>query len=154
MTEGKEMLLEYLISLIESRDFFAEHHCEKVRRFTEIMLDKVVRFCPEYQLTEKDCDQIAFAATMHDLGKIIVPDHILHKPGKLDYEEQEIMKNHTRKGRQIFEHITGSMKPEDPEYYEAKRLLKFLEYFLGVSSEELPKNSIVREFVGGSCFNV
>ena len=116
MTEGKEMLLEYLISLIESRDFFAEHHCEKVRRFTEIMLDKVVRFCPEYQLTEKDCDQIAFAATMHDLGKIIVPDHILHKPGKLDYEEQEIMKNHTRKGRQIFEHITGNMKPEDPEY--------------------------------------
>lgn len=45
--------------------------------------------------------------------------------------------------------------PKDvPEYYEAKRLLKFLNYFLSVSSESLPNNSICREFVGGSCFNV
>lgn len=43
---------------------------------------------------------------------------------------------------------------EDPEYFEAKRLLKFLGYFLGISSENLPMNSIVREFVGGSCFKV
>ena len=41
-----------------------------------------------------------------------------------------------------------------PEYYEAKRLLKFLNYFLSVPSESLPNNSICREFVGGSCFNV
>lgn len=40
-----------------------------------------------------------------------------------------------------------------PEYYEAKRLLKFLDYFLGVPSESLPNNSICREFVGGSCFH-
>lgn len=43
---------------------------------------------------------------------------------------------------------------EAPEYHEAKRLLKFLDYFLGVPSESLPNNSICREFVGGSCFNV
>ncbi len=43
---------------------------------------------------------------------------------------------------------------EDPEYYEAKRLLKFLDYFLSVPSEFLPNNSICREFVGGSCFRV
>ena len=42
----------------------------------------------------------------------------------------------------------------DPEYFEAKRLLKFLGYFLGIGVEELPRNSIVREFVGGSCFKV
>ena len=41
-----------------------------------------------------------------------------------------------------------------PEYIEAKKILKFLDYFIGVSSEEVPKNSILREFVGGSCFNV
>jgi len=40
------------------------------------------------------------------------------------------------------------------EYAEAKRLLKFLNYFLGVSSEGVPNNSILREFVGGSCFKV
>ena len=47
-----------------------------------------------------------------------------------------------------------SIRPGEPEYFEAKRLLKFLDYFLGVSSESLPNNSIVREFVGGSCFRV
>lgn len=40
------------------------------------------------------------------------------------------------------------------EYQEAKRLLKFLDYVLGVSSENIPQNSIVREFIGGSCFRV
>lgn len=45
--------------------------------------------------------------------------------------------------------------PKDvPEYIEAKRLLKFLDYFIGVSSEEIPKNSLMREFVGGSIFKV
>lgn len=44
--------------------------------------------------------------------------------------------------------------PGEPEYEEAKRLLKFLDYFLAVGSDELPKNSIIREFVGGSCFKV
>lgn len=43
---------------------------------------------------------------------------------------------------------------DSKEYQEAKRLLKFLDYFLGVSSENIPNNSILREFVGGSCFPV
>ena len=43
--------------------------------------------------------------------------------------------------------------PEDaPEYTEAKRLLKFLDYFLGLPSETVPAHSILREFIGGSCF--
>lgn len=37
---------------------------------------------------------------------------------------------------------------------EAKRLLKFFDYFVAVPSEEVPHNSILREFVGGSCFDV
>lgn len=43
---------------------------------------------------------------------------------------------------------------DEPEYYEAKRLLKFLDYFVSVDSSFLPRNSICREFVGGSCFKV
>lgn len=42
----------------------------------------------------------------------------------------------------------------EPEYLEAKRLLKFFDYFVAVPSEEVPHNSILREFIGGSCFNV
>ena len=41
-----------------------------------------------------------------------------------------------------------------PEYVEAKRLLKFLDYFIGVSPDEVPRNSIIREFIGGSYFKV
>lgn len=45
--------------------------------------------------------------------------------------------------------------PKDvPEYVEAKRLLKFLDYFISVGSEGIPKNSLLREFVGGSVFHV
>ena len=43
---------------------------------------------------------------------------------------------------------------DSEEYLEAKRLLKFLDYFIGVSSEDIPKNSILREFIGGSCLDV
>ena len=56
--------------------------------------------------------------------------------------------------KQFAEPLLFSIKKEDPEYQEAVRLLKFLQYFLGISTENLPRNSIVREFTGGSCFDV
>ena len=56
--------------------------------------------------------------------------------------------------KQFAEPLLFNLRRGEPEYHEAKRLLKFLEYFVGVSSEELPKNSLCREFVGGSCFDV
>ena len=56
--------------------------------------------------------------------------------------------------KQYAEPLLFSIQKGEPEYFEAKRLLKFLEYFLGVSGEEVPKNSIVREFIGGSVFHV
>ncbi|MBO5146371.1 MAG: nucleoside kinase [Lachnospiraceae bacterium] len=56
--------------------------------------------------------------------------------------------------KQFAEPLLYNIEPGEPEYFEAVRLLKFLSYFLGVSTEELPMNSIVREFVGGSCFKV
>ncbi len=52
------------------------------------------------------------------------------------------------------EPLLFAIPPEAKEYQEAKRLLKFLDYFLGISSENIPNNSILREFVGGSCFPV
>lgn len=56
--------------------------------------------------------------------------------------------------KQYAEPILFGIDRNCEEYLEAKRLLKFLDYFLGVSSEDIPKNSILREFVGGSCFKV
>lgn len=56
--------------------------------------------------------------------------------------------------KQFAEPLLFGIRPGEKEYDEAKRLLKFLEYFLGMDTAMLPHNSIVREFVGGSCFNV
>ena len=56
--------------------------------------------------------------------------------------------------KQYAEPLLFGIDENCPEYTEAKRLLKFLDYFLGVSSEEVPHNSLLREFVGGSVFNV
>ena len=52
------------------------------------------------------------------------------------------------------EPLLYSVKLSDPEYYEAQRLLKFLGYFLSIPGDSIPNNSLVREFSGGSCFNV
>ena len=41
-----------------------------------------------------------------------------------------------------------------PEYMEAKRLLKFLDYFVAIPPEYIPNNSLIREFIGGGCFNL
>lgn len=56
--------------------------------------------------------------------------------------------------KQYAEPLLFGIPRDCEEYVEAKRLLKFLDYFIGVSSEDVPKNSIVREFIGGSCLDV
>ena len=56
--------------------------------------------------------------------------------------------------KQYAEPLLFQIGKDCPEYMEAKRLLKFLDYFLPVPSEDIAKNSILREFIGGSCFNV
>lgn len=56
--------------------------------------------------------------------------------------------------KQYAEPLLYSIEPGESEYYEAKRLLKFLEYVQGIDSQNVPSNSICREFIGGSCFPV
>lgn len=56
--------------------------------------------------------------------------------------------------KQFAEPLLFAVEKGTREYDEAKRLLKFLDYFVGMDQDALPKNSICREFVGGSCFRV
>ena len=56
--------------------------------------------------------------------------------------------------KQYAEPLLFGIRPEDSEYLEAKRLLKFLNYFQGIDSNLIPGNSILREFIGGSFFPV
>lgn len=56
--------------------------------------------------------------------------------------------------KQYVEPLLFGIERGEPEFYEAERLLKFLEYFQGIDSQNVPANSICREFIGGSYFNV
>ena len=52
------------------------------------------------------------------------------------------------------EHLLFGIPEDAPEYVEANRLLKFLDYFLAIDSTLVPQNSLLREFIGGSVFGV
>lgn len=52
------------------------------------------------------------------------------------------------------EPVLFGIEKDCEEYIEAKRLLKFLDYFVGIGSENIPANSLLKEFVGGGCFQI
>ena len=93
-------------------------------------------------------DTICFAAMLHDVGKIVVPDRILHKAGRLDFNELEIMKNHTRKGRQIFERLMKLTREDSADYALYKCCAEVCMYHherydgdgypLGLKGDEIP----------------
>ncbi len=56
--------------------------------------------------------------------------------------------------KQYVEPLLFSVEKDSAEYAEAKRLLKFFDYFVGVGSDFVPANSLLREFIGGGCFQV
>ncbi len=62
-----------------------------------------------YQLDEKTCELIYKAAPMHDIGKVGIPDSILHKKGSLEDDEWKVMKTHTTKGYEIFKSSTREL---------------------------------------------
>lgn len=56
--------------------------------------------------------------------------------------------------KQYAEPVLYGIEKDCEEYIEAKRLLKFLDYFVGVGSEQVPANSLLKEFIGGGCFKI
>lgn len=56
--------------------------------------------------------------------------------------------------KQYVEPLLFGVDKDSEEYLEAKRLLKFFDYFVGIGSEYIPTNSLLREFIGGGCFHV
>jgi len=56
--------------------------------------------------------------------------------------------------KQYAEPVLFGIEKDCEEYIEAKRLLKFLDYFVGIGSEHVPTNSLLKEFIGGGCFHI
>lgn len=93
--------IDLLGDVVEGRDVESGEHIQRVKGYTSILANCVMKDLPEYQLDPYTVDLITFTSALHDVGKISIPDRILKKPGKLTAEEFEIMKTHCEKGRDI-----------------------------------------------------
>lgn len=116
MRQNSIFFIEYLSSIIECRDLSSEVHCQHVRKFTELFFDKIIEFFPDVPLKIQDKEPLLFAASLHDVGKIAVPDRILMKPGRLSFDEFQIQKNHTTKGMKIFQKILDEIDEDNHDY--------------------------------------
>lgn len=105
-------IIDVLGTIVEYRSMENGQHVKRVKKFTEILGNCMMKEYPEYGLTKRKLKIIVAASALHDVGKIAIPDHILLKPGKLTWEEFELMKQHTTKGSEILDHLQSSMKPE------------------------------------------
>ena len=79
--------LKTLVSTIEAKDPYTRYHSQRVTE-TALALARHVK------CSEEDCESIAFAGILHDIGKIGIEDRILLKPGQLNPKEYEIIKRH------------------------------------------------------------
>lgn len=115
-------MLDTLSTVIEYRDVESGKHVHRIRKFTEILLRVVAEKCPEYNLTESKINLIVSASSIHDIGKIAIPDSILLAPRRLTYDEFRIMKEHTTKGCEILNLLDLQEKNEYFQYcYEICR---------------------------------
>lgn len=103
--KNDELLIDVLSSVVEFRSIESGTHIKRVRKLTEIMLKTWVMIEPDVNITDSEIAQIARASTLHDIGKVAIPDNILLKPGKLTPEEFDIMKTHTTLGCKFLEQI-------------------------------------------------
>ncbi len=109
-------MVDALSAIIEFRNNESGHHILRIRNFTRILLQELMRHCPEYELTPRLVTMIASASALHDVGKIGIPDTILTKPGKLTPEEWEVMKTHSVLGCEILNYLDSTIEQEYLRY--------------------------------------
>lgn len=103
-------MVETLATVIEFRDGESGEHVKRISGLTRILMNKVSEMFPEYHLPEEEIDKICMSSILHDVGKIMIPDSILNKPGRLTKEEFEIMKSHTVEGCKILQEVPDIME--------------------------------------------
>lgn len=91
-------------SLAETRDNETGNHLRRTQQYVKLLAENLQRH-PRFslKLTRSNIEMIHKSAPLHDIGKVGIPDHILLKPGKLTYEEFEVMKTHAAIGKEAIE---------------------------------------------------
>ena len=102
-TKTLDNALQGLANVIEHRDLESGEHVKRTQLFVKTLTDYLINSSSVYaeELVMQKPDIIMKSMALHDVGKIAIPDRILLKPGKLDFDEYEIMKTHTSRGKEI-----------------------------------------------------
>jgi HD-GYP domain-containing protein (c-di-GMP phosphodiesterase class II) len=87
------------------RDTETGSHLDRMSRYSRII---AVCLADKYNLDDAYIEHILSFSTLHDIGKVGIPDSILLKPGKLTREETEIMRTHARRGREIIDDLISN----------------------------------------------
>ncbi len=103
LNQINEDIIELLGNITEARDVESGEHIRRVKGFTNILARHIMEMYPEYGLDEEKIALITSASALHDVGKIMISDSILLKPGRFTPEEFEVMKTHCENGCRILE---------------------------------------------------
>ncbi len=90
--------VKVLANAIEGRDRYTRGHVERVTTYS-LWIAKALGW-PQQHLR-----MLEFGARLHDIGKIVIPGHVLNKPGRLTDKEWELMKKHTIAGAKMLKGI-------------------------------------------------
>lgn len=90
----RSSIITSLSKALEERDFETEEHTQRMKKYA-LLFGEVLK------LPDSKMDELSLLSTLHDIGKIGIPDHIVLKPGKLNEEEWLIMKKHPEIGYRI-----------------------------------------------------
>ena len=103
-----------LTEAIESRDPYTGDHCRRLAEHAAVTATQLA-------LLPREIEVVRLGAALHDMGKIVVPDHILKKPGKLSPEEYAIVKQHCYSGGQICKRVGFLMNAYPIVYHHHER---------------------------------
>ena len=105
--------------LVDKKDNETGQHINRMVNYSTLLAQKLVeKNHPDYPINDKIVLEIERNASVHDIGKVGIPDSILKKPGKLTDEEWEIMRTHPIIGGDIFKSMREGLKAFDPELYK------------------------------------
>ncbi len=107
-------VIEDLAALIETRDIWTGKHVARTKKYVGQIAHAMQNkgLCPEL-LGSRLIEEMEIVAPLHDIGKIAISDTILLKPGKLTFEEFDIMKTHTIKGGEMIRNIFSNLNDPD-----------------------------------------
>lgn len=100
-----------LAKLAESRDTDTGEHLDRIRVFSMLLANELKK--TNRSITNDYIETLGLASSLHDIGKVGIPDYVLLKPGKFDAEERVIMETHSQVGAECLSAIEAQLGDDD-----------------------------------------